>query len=854
MRKLLFLSAIVWTSLAAAAAEEPMRFAADRPLDCLHIRLELNVDVQGKHVDGTARLRLAALRTVKTITLDAVNLETTSVTVTGADGSVMAARHTNDGTKIRIMLEDPLAVGDRVTVAIDYSVDDPGSGLHFYWPTEDEPDVAKVVWSQGESVYNSHWFPCFDNPNERQTTEMVVTTSLGYEVSSNGRLVSRTENRSDGTVTVHWMQDTPHVAYLVSSIVGEFHIERDTWRGKPLEYWVHPPYREQIARSFRNTTRMLDFFSDSIGVEYPWDRYAQICCEGFGVGMENTSATTLGNRALHDQRSFLDSNSDSLIAHELAHQWWGDLLTCRDWAHLWLNEGFASYFEALWIEYDLGPDEFGYNMYRKASRARSGGTERPIVDRAYSHSRSMFDSRAYPKGAWVLHMIRRHLGDELFWQVINAYATEHAYGTVETTDLRRTIEQVTGRSFERFFYDWTERPGHPELSVDYTWLNDDGLAKVVVKQTQESDAFHFPLALEFRFDDGIAPVALTRLVTGKQETFYVPLPAAPGMFRVDPDHAVLMKLEESKGRDLWRAQLLDDPSAVARIRAARHFEESHSEKDHELLAEALRTEEFWGVQREIAGALAEVGGDIARDALALGLAFENPKARLACVEQLDTFAGEQTVLDAVRRLAVEGDPSYSVEAAAIETYARLKPDDGLEVLTNVLGRDSRGEVLRAAALTGLGRLGKPGAIDTLSEWTLPDKPRRARPSAIRALGRLTTEAHLDDDAYRRIVEVLTANLDDTGSRVRMSAVQALGSLGEPGRARSAIPALEAITANDDSYRVRRMAERTIKAIRKGEPAKLELDELRDELKTVSESNKKLTDRLEKLEALLEEGQ
>ena len=854
MRELLFLSAIAWASLIAAAADEPTRFAADRPVDCLHIRLELTVDVKGKHIDGTAQLRLAALRTVKTITLDAVNLETTSVTVTGADGSAVAARHTNDGTHIQIMLEHSLAAGDRVTVTVAYSVDDPESGLHFFGPSENEPDIASVVWSQGESVYNSHWFPCFDNPNERQTTEMVITTDLAYEVSSNGRLVSRIENPRDGTVTVHWMQDTTHVAYLVSLIVGEFHIERDTWRGKPLEYWVHPRYREQISRSFRNTTRMLDFFSDSIGVEYPWDRYAQICCEGFGGGMENTSATTLGNRALHDQRSFLDSNSDGLIAHELAHQWWGDLLTCRDWAHLWLNEGFASYFEALWAEYDLGPDEFAYNMYRKAGRARSGGADRPIVDRAYRHSRSMFDSRAYPKGAWVVHMIRRRLGDELFWQVMNTYVTEHAYSTVETTDLRRTIEQVTGRSFERFFYDWTERPGHPELSVNYTWLNDEGLAKVVVKQTQESDAFHFPLALEFRFDDGIAPVTMSRLVTEKQETFYIPLPEAPGMLRVDPDQAVLMKLDESKGRDLWRAQLLHDPSAVARIRAARHFEESRSEKDHELLAEALRTEEFWGVRREIAEALAEVGGDIARDALTLGLAFENPKARRACVEQLDTFAGEQTVIDAVRRMVVEGDPSYSVEAAAIETYARLEPDDGLAVLSDVLRRDSRGEVIRGAALTGLGRLGTPDVIETLSEWTLPDKPRRARPSAIRALATVTREAHLDDDTYERIVEVLTANLDDTGNRVRMSAVQALGNLGEPGRARSAIPALEAITANDDSYRVRRMAERTIKTIRKGEPATLQLDELRDELKTVSESNKKLTDRLEKLEALLEEGQ
>ena len=159
-----------------------------------------------------------------------------------------------------------------------------------------------------------------------------------------------------------------------------------------VEYWVHSRYKERAARSFRNTIRMLDFFSDKIGVEYPWDRYAQICCEGFGGGMENTAATTLGNRALHDARSFLDSNADGLIAHELAHQWWGDLLTCRDWAHLWLNEGFASYAEALWVEHDRGRDEFAYNMYRKGRSARRGGTKRPIVDRAYDQ----VEARATP--------------------------------------------------------------------------------------------------------------------------------------------------------------------------------------------------------------------------------------------------------------------------------------------------------------------------------------------------------------------------------------------------------------------------------------------------------------------------
>ncbi len=833
-----------------AAAEEPTRFAADRPLDCLHIKLTLDVEVEQKHVDATAQLELVALRQVSTITLDAQELDTHAVGLSRNGGPASSANYTNDGKQIEIQLAEPLAAGEKVTVIVEYTVDKSTNGLHFFGPTEEEPDVPPVVWSQGESVYNSYWFPCFDNPNERQTTELLVTTRSGFQVSSNGRLVSRTEDQAAGTVTYHWLQDTPHVAYLVSLIVGEFHIETETWRGKPVEYWVHPRFEERIARSFRNTTRMLDFFSDSIGVEYPWDRYAQICCEGFGGGMENTAATTLGNRTLHDARSFIDNDSDGLIAHELAHQWWGDLLTCRDWSHLWLNEGFASYFEALWEEYDLGPDEFSYNMFRKASRARKGGTKRPIVDRAYSHSRSMFDSRAYPKGAWVLHMVRRRLGDDLFWQAIKRYATDNAYKTVETVDLRKAIESVTARSFERFFYDWTERPGHPELSATFKWLNDQKLASITLKQTQESAAFHFPLKLEFTFAEDTAPVILTHDVTEKEQTFYHPLPEAPRLVRVDPDQSILMELKETKGHDLWKAQLLEDASPVARIRAARHFEKSRRDSDHTLLAEALASESFWAVKKEIAVSLGKAGGETARDALIAALGFEDPKARRACVEALSSFEGDEAAIEAVKQMAVDGDASYYVEAAAIETFGSLKPDGAVDILKQALRRVSDRERLRSAALTSLGNLGTANVIPLLCEWTHPDKPRLARPSAIRALGRVAKDVYLDDETYKLIVDTLIEAFDDTSSRLRASAIGTLASLPEPARARGALTKLEAIAANDGTYWVRRAAERAVEAIKKGEPAKLQLTELRDEVKNLTEENKELTDRLEKLETRL----
>ncbi len=476
----------------------------------------------------------------------------------------------------------------------------------------------------------------------------------------------------------------------------------------------------------------------------------------------------------------------------------------------------------------------------------------PIVDRSYEDPWSMFDSRAYPKGAWVLHMMRRQLGDDLFWKVLNRYATDHAYQTVETVDLRKTVEQVTGRSFERFFYDWTERPGHPEVTVSYKWLSDDKLAKVTVKQTQEAVAFHFPLTLEFRFDDDTPPVTIRRELTDKTMTLYHPLGKAPTLFRVDPHQTVLMELTEDKGRDLWKVQLFDDPSPVARIRAAKHFGESKNDTDRKLLAEALPKEKFWGVQAEIAKALSESGGDIARDALIAGLQFENHKARRACVAALDSFHGDAVAIEAVKPLVINGDPSYRVEAAAIETFAALEPTDGLYVLKQVLVRDSRNEVIRNAGLSGLGRLRDAGVVPLLREWTRPDKPRRCRPSAIRALAGVTKRTHIDEPTMLEIVDTLSAALSDSGMRVRSAAVRALGSLSEPAMAKSTLSVLEALAANDPERRVRRAAERTIEAIEAGKPAQVQLAELREDLEEALQENEDLADRVEKLEGQLQE--
>ncbi len=826
-------------------SNEPTRFAADRPVDIKHIALELKVDVPAKEVKGAATIDLAALRDVRSVRFDAVDFSLDKVMIARGENPPSPADFHNDGNSIEVFFGDqPLPERSSAKIHITYSISDPKSGLHFFGPSETEPEVPYVVWSQGETTYNRYWLPCLDNPNEMQTTEMKVTVAAGNEAISNGHLVSKTEN-ADKTTTFHWRQDKPHVAYLMTLVVGDFYKELDSWRGKPVMYYVPPEHKDNLRRSFGNTARMLELFSTLTGVEYPWDKYAQVCVEGFGGGMENTSATTLGPRTLHDARAHLDTSSDGLVAHELAHQWFGDLVTCKDWSHTWLNEGFATYLDAIWSEHDLGRDEYDYDMYANMRRGIEGGKKAPVVDKRYQASGDMFDSRAYPKGASILHMLRHRVGDAKFWGSVKRYLTQHAYQTVETSDLRQAFEDETGRSLERFFFDWTERPGAPIVSVSYEWSEDDKLARVVVKQTQESEAFQFPLEVEFHFDDG-QPTLLQGEVTEKEERFYFPLPKRPIMVLVDPQMAVLMELKEQKGRDLWKEQLKNGPHAIDRIRAAANLGDAKNDKDTEFLGEALMAEKFWGVGSEIATAIGKAGGDKARDVLLASIVVEHPKIRREVVEQLGSFHRDEKVMEALREIIVRGDPSYRVEAEAIASYAKLQPPDAGSFLPTLLDRPSHVEQIRSAALSGLGRQPDAAGLQTLLEWTRPGKPRECRQAAIRALTELAKNVHLSDAELRRIVDALIEALQGAQRRFKQSVISALREFGDD--ARPALPLLRALEANDPDERIRNSAKDAVEKITAAAPEQVQVKELRDELAKLRDENKDLRKRVEKLEA------
>jgi aminopeptidase N len=825
---------------------EPLRTAGDSPLDVLHIRLDVTPDLPKKSVAAVAWLKVAALVPTERISLDAVGFTINAVELGGPDQEKRTPlTHRHDGTKLHIELPEKWPAETTGWLRIAYTVTKPTQGLYFFGPTAAEPDVPLTVWSQGEPLEGRHWIPCLDHPAERQTTEMRITVPEGFEALSNGRLVSKKPN-ADKTATFHWSQQDPHPSYLMTMVVGKYAVVTEEWKGKPVQYYVPPGKRADVARSFGRTREMLDFFSKRFGIDYPWEKYAQVVVEQFTWGgMENTSATTLVDSAIQDERSMLDGTPDGLIAHEMGHQWWGDLVTARDWAHLWLNEGFASYCEVLWDDHKLGKDEGAYTLYQKIHGAIEGGKDRPVVDRRYKDPLTMFDGRAYPKGAWVLHMLRCQLGEEVFWKCIRTYGTEHRHKSVETSDLRRTCERVTGKNLERFFYDWTERPGAPLLDVKIEYLADTKQLKVTVKQTQPGEPFHVPLPVRVRGksakpDDHVIPIA------EKEVTTHIPLPDAPAGVEIDPDLTVLTEIKEHKGKDWWAAQLQSGTSVASRVRAAKYFGKA---RDVGPLAQALKVELFWGVAGEIAAQLGEVGGEAARDALMAGLKHESAKVRRPCADALGKFAKDEKAAATLKEIIQKGDKSYAVEAAAVRAFGSLKLDRSSAVFLPVLARESFTDQIRSAALESLGKSRDLDALDALATWTQRGKNRRARATALEAVARLLNETTPTDDQRRRALDAVTAPLAAEGEHphVRRAAVNALRTLGSAALAKAEI--LEAIEHHDPDSGLRDLAKEALKAVRGPAPANQEVDKLKAELERVRKDAAKVQDRLERLEKL-----
>ena len=820
---------------AFALPGDESQWPRDRVCDLRHTRLELGLDVPNRSLRGVATHTLTPITDgLDHIELDAVELQIGSVGL--ADGTSLEYGY--EDSKLRIYLGSSHKIGDEIIVRIEYGCT-PRRGLYFTAPDEAYPDKPTQVWTQGQDEDSRYWFPCFDFPNQRFTSEVIVTVPGEWTTVSNGKLLSVAENGD--TKTFHWSQDKAHPTYLMSLVAGQYTETSEDGTGVPIQYYSPPGREEDTRRVFGKTPKIMKFFAEKIGVPYPWAKYSQVTVTDFLFGgMENTSATTMTDHLLHDERAHLDYSSDSIVAHELAHQWWGDLLTCRDWSHGWLNEGFATYFDLLFKEHDLGVDEFRYAVYQDAVTyiaEDSNRYRRPIVNNVYNQPIDLFDRHLYEKGGLVLHMLRFVLGDELFWKALHHYCVKHQGSSVTTEDLQRAIEEATGRNLDWFFDQWVHHGGHPDLEVTYSWDEEAKTAQIAISQTQSADdltpIFRIPLQVAFETSEG--PQTLRINLSQKEQSFYFPLNEKPKMVAIDPGYWCLKSLDFTRPKEMLLYQLKHDLDIIGRVQSAQGLAKLGTPDCIAALKEAVTGDPFWGVQVEAARALGTVKSTAAMDALIACTSVSHPKARRAVVAALGEFK-EEAVVEALRPF-LGSDESYFVEAEAARTIARTKSPEAFELVSGVLGRPSFQEVITTQAFSGLGELKDERAIPLAKEWAAYGKPSRAREAALTCLGKLGEGKH-------DVVEFVIDHIEDPWLRVRSNAVGALKELKDD----RAIPALSRRIPRELDGRVVRLCREAIASIREGKDRGEDVNNLRRDLEALQEDNRKLKDRLDKLES------
>lgn len=738
-----FVEKFTWKNRRVQTAQRvlpPVQRIPERNFRTRHIKLELSFDWTREQAIGTETITLTPTTgNVRSILLDATGM--TFASIKTASGKPLTFNFNPQGEKLSINLDRSYQPKEEITLVIAYNTnkiksdksgqigDAFGRGLTFNKPTEVEPNRPHQIYSQGESEFNHYWFPCFDHPNDFHTSEIIATVEKPYTVISNGKLVGVKDNK-DNTRTFHWKIDVPHAAYLTSIVVGEYATVEQKYDNIPVVSYVYSSEVGESKTTVARLAEMVRFFSEKTGVKYPYDKYAQTMVRDFGGGMENISATTMVDTMIHDARAEIDDTSDSLESHELAHQWFGDYVTCRAWSDIWLNESFATYFQALWDEKSLGEDDFLYsdvkNNQDQYFAAWKQGLRRPIVTKNYNNPDDLFDVYAYPRGGAVLHMLRKTLGEDDWWRSINHYLTKYAHQPVETAQLRIAIEETTGKPMDWFFDQWVYKMGHPILRVTQNYDEASKKLTLNVKQEQKIDATNpFPQVDYFQMpvDIEIATAAGRRfdhvfMEAKPEQTFTFPVDAKPLLVNFDYNRTLIKELKFDKPTNELLYQLANDSDVLGRLFALNQLSEnlkanntSDADKANITagIAQAVAKDAFWGVRRDAAAAL-----DGTKDANArqiLMTATTKDKKSLVRARAIQTLGDTKDISLANLYQQALSDQSYAVIRAAAVALGKTKSPNAFDALVKLLSVPSWRDSIAVSGLNGLTALGDPRAFD-----------------------------------------------------------------------------------------------------------------------------------------------
>jgi len=662
-----------------------------RGFDLLHTKLKVNFDWENQELNGTAALTLRPyFYPSDSLVLDAKAMDIKLISLQKKDGSQKKLSFDYDSLKINIKLGKEYTRLDTLNLLIEYvskpnEVKSVGShaireakGLYFINPHGRNKLKAQQIWTQGETEASSCWFPTIDAPNEKCTQEIYITTKSKYKTLSNGTLVSSIEN-NDNTRTDYWNQDKKHAPYLFMMAIGEYAVIEDTWEGIPVNYYVEPKDSADARLVFGNTPLMLDFFSEKLGVKYPWSKFSQIIVRDYISGaMENTSATIYGDFVMRNKRQLIDANYEDIIAHELFHHWFGDLVTCESWSNLTLNESFATYGEYLWKEHHYGKLYAERHLYIDLLKYLNDEPWKPIVNYHFHHKEDMFNRHSYEKGALVLHQLRRYIGDDAFFTGLKLYLTNNKYKTAEIDHLRLAFEEVTGMDLNWYFNQWFIKKGHPILEISHTIQSDSLIVNIHQQQIEQGvELFELPLTLSIYEGNNVRKERVH--VNKEHHEFIFIVNDDVEWTGIDPEMGFCGEVEEVCQPEQALFVFNNSKHYKDKILALKSVKGDTSAVAWEVLQAATKDtlEAFRRIGLSFLGKTNEATSDDYKDQLVLASETDkNSNVRATAINMLSKHFETDSTLIPVYKKALE-DSSYRVNGAAIKALHKVKREDAL---------------------------------------------------------------------------------------------------------------------------------------------------------------------------------
>jgi aminopeptidase N len=663
------------------------RAEATKINDLVNTKLDVRFDFNKAWMYGKEWLTLKPhFYPTDSLSLDAKGMAINEVAIV-ANGKKTPLKYDYDSSNLRITLDRTYKNSENYTIYIDYisrpdEYKGEGSfaiteakGLYFINPRGEEKDKPTEIWTQGETESNSVWMPTIDKPNQKSTEEISMTVPAKYVTLSNGLLASQKKN-TDGTRTDTWKMNLPNAPYLFFMGVGEYSIIKDSYKGKEVSYYVEKEFAPQARKIFGNTPEMINFFATKLGIDYQWPKYAQIVGRDYVSGaMENTTATLHQESAYQNSRQLLDGNEwEEVIAHELFHQWFGDLVTCESWSNLTVNESFADLAETLWFEYKYGKDAGDeHNFDAQQDYIESGSENKNLVRFYYKDKEDMFDAVSYHKGGRILNMLRNYVGEDAFFKSLNLYLTTNKFKSAEAQQLRIAFEQVTGQDLNWFWNQWYYGSGHPVVKINYDYNDSAKTAMVIIQQTQQGDkVFKLPIAIDVY--NGASKKRYHVWMSNKTDTFSFSYTQRPDLINVDGDKILLWQKTENKTAENYIAQMKYAPLYLDRREALTYFAKS---KMPELLL---------GLKDKFAGLRSYT---------------------LEQIEDVSTIMNEASTLQTIENM-VKTDRDRKVRAKALEVLANTG-DAKYKPLFEQYVNDSSYSI-SGAALEGLNNLDSANAF------------------------------------------------------------------------------------------------------------------------------------------------